>query len=307
VLVGEVHTAILQHSSALRATDAAGLVNLVAGEPTILYHRPIQYVRSPSILIGVDCQMGGVSGGLARALGTVSCRATVTGGRIVQGSSFSELCSAADGRRRPWSAYLSQPETLQTSGGPTTNDLGVGFVDGSRRGGVDLAAVSERMVDALQRGTLDRRPPLKVPRTRLRWFASIGPIPRVHYAIEGATLRTVRLVVAAEEMALVRGFCEDLALHDWLLSCASRVLDGMPGADSPWHSYRRLKPLVDHVLHLWMPVARPHESLLSLWESLDGASGMSRQWQTIVGRIRDQVNTNAAVLMEQRSGSGETG
>jgi hypothetical protein len=302
VLIGEVHTAILQHSSALRVIESERLVDLVAGERPIVYSRPIPYVRSPTVLVGVDCAIVGASGNGARAVGTVGCRATVTSGRVVQGSSLAHLCRVPDGRRRPWPTYLSRPGTLQANGGAATmTEVGSGFLTAATYSGVNLSAVSERMIDVLQRSRLDRRSPLKVPRTRLRWYAKVGPGPRVHYAVRDAALRTVQLVVPGDQMQFVRGFCEDLALHDWLLGCVSRVLDGTPGGDSPQQLYRRLRPLVDHIVHLWMPVARPRESMETLWDSVDRASGMTRQWHTMVGRVRDVMNTNAVALLDEQA------
>ena len=47
VMVGEVHTGILQHSSALSASSAADLMGLVTGESQRIFGRPISYVQSP--------------------------------------------------------------------------------------------------------------------------------------------------------------------------------------------------------------------------------------------------------------------
>ena len=305
VLVGEVHTAILRRSAALRAEESAKLVDLVAGEPAIVYHRPIAHVRSPSVLVGVDCRVAGVSGASARTVGTVACRATLTGGRIVQGSSSAQVCASPDDHRWPWSTYLTRPGTLHADGSAATvADLGSGFVAAPAHAGLNLAAVSGRMVSQLVHARIDSDAPLRTPRTQLCWYARIGPVPQVRYTEQGPGRSTVQLEVSAGELALVRGFCEDLALHEWLLGCLSRVLDGAPAAGSAQQLYRRLRPLVDHIVHLWMPVARPEETLAALWERVDRASGMTRQWRTMVGRVRDQLTTTAVALLEEQDEDG---
>lgn len=57
-----------------------------------------------------------------------------------------------------------------------------------------------------------------------------------------------------------------------------------------------LSPLVEHLLHLWMPRARVDRSLTAPWESLEQEPGFTRQWQTQVQRIRDQLALQAVLL-----------
>jgi hypothetical protein len=46
---------------------------------------------------------------------------------------------------------------------------------------------------------------------------------------------------------------------------------------------------VEHLLHLWMPGARVDRSLAPLWDVLEREPGFTRQWRTLVRRIRDQL------------------
>ena len=106
------------------------------------------------------------------------------------------------------------------------------------------------------------------------------------------------------EPAAVAGLCEDFALHDWLLTTVVRMLDGsrlgsLDGADA----VRALRPAVDHLLHLWMPGARVHHALAPLWEVLEREPGFTRQWRTLVQRIRDQLAVQAIPLLRDAPAS----
>jgi hypothetical protein len=93
--------------------------------------------------------------------------------------------------------------------------------------------------------------------------------------------------------------CEDLALHDWLLTTLVWLLDrntGTPGTRV--ERVKKLDPAVDCLLHLWMPAARVDADLVPLWQSLDHRSGFSRQWKTSVDRIRDQLTLSTMTLLE---------
>lgn len=84
--------------------------------------------------------------------------------------------------------------------------------------------------------------------------------------------------------------CEDLALHDWLLTTVGDKLDGLPpGSENQAAAMKVLRPLVDHLLHLWMPQARLDRALSPPWEELERHPGFSRQWNTMAQRIRDQL------------------
>jgi hypothetical protein len=102
-------------------------------------------------------------------------------------------------------------------------------------------------------------------------------------------VRTVHLTCAAPLPAIV-ALCEDLALHDWLLTRVLRIVEpSCIGAPSATEALARLRPAIDHLLHLWMPGARVDTALLPVWEALERRLGFTLQWQTLVARIRDQL------------------
>ena len=88
---------------------------------------------------------------------------------------------------------------------------------------------------------------------------------------------------------------------------ADRVLPAVRGLD------RREPPAlldaprvgahIQHLLHLWMPAARVEEELVELWERLERRPGLSRQWQTAVNRIRDEVAVTAVTLLDAGTGT----
>src|SRR5581483_6062506 len=118
------------------------------------------------VLTGVDCNLVGASGADVRVVGTVVSRAVLTGGHLVQSSSFAQPRRQSGGRRRGWSHYLAHPGVLETIGGAAAADLGLGFVQGGAApGAADLGAISASLLDRVQGSGLDRRPPLRVTRT----------------------------------------------------------------------------------------------------------------------------------------------
>ena len=93
----------------------------------------------------------------------------------------------------------------------------------------------------------------------------------------------------------VPALCEDIALHDWLLSSIQRLIEGsrIGGADLG-DVVRRLTPAVNFLLHLWMPGARLDDEMRTAWKSLEERSGFTRQWRASIDRVRDQLFLAAA-------------
>ncbi|ABW16225.1 conserved hypothetical protein [Parafrankia sp. EAN1pec] len=119
--------------------------------------------------------------------------------------------------------------------------------------------------------------------------ASVSPVS-VEFTIQDETLRTLRLRLGRCDPSDVVAACEDLALHDWLLSTVESLLDNSRiGVDSAQEVVRRFRPVIDHLLHLWMPGARVAEELAEVWAALERRPGFSREWSSLVGRIRDQL------------------
>jgi hypothetical protein len=199
---------------------------------------------------------------------------------------------------------------LEAIGKPSPQDIASGFATSPQRSeSVDLGAIGSRAMNAVQHAfQLDRRTPFRMGRIGLRWIVAptTGP-PSVSFSIDGAYQRTllVRLAVDlhSDETGRVVELCEDLALHDWLLTALVELIDrSRIGAAPPEDVIRRLKPAIDQLLHLWMPAARVDQSLVELWDSLERRPGFSRQWRSTVDRVRDQIAiTTITMLCAQSS------
>lgn len=311
--LGEVHTGLLLNSSSVPADRCAEILTLLLGEQTPRADRPIGYTASPQLLTGVDCHLPAVSGARPRVVGTVASRALVTGGQVLQGSAFTHVAAGTANRRLPWSYYLARPGTVETIGRADPTDVADGFlgvpdVDASA---LDLGAVGAHVMDSVQqRPGLDRRPPLRAARTRLRWLVeprAQGPA-RISLTVRSPVLRTLRLAVPESELPDAIALCEDVALHDWLLSTLIRELErSRPGAGSAEWTVRALTPTIRHLLHLWMPGTRLTGTTAALWNALDGRANLSRQWRTSVARIRDEVSLCMLSGLGELAASGPDG
>jgi hypothetical protein len=300
--LGEVHTGLLQHSSSLSTQRGTHALALLRGERVRRSERPIAHAVSPDTLTGVDCALATRSGARTRAVGTAVSHACLTGGHLLQGSTSIRILRGELNRRLPWSHYLARPGVAETIGRVDPDDVMRGFlVPQPPAGTLDLGAISGRMMDSAQsRARPDRKPPLRMWRTRLRWAALVTGAddapPRVRFTIEDANVRTVAVTTGAAAAGYVQGLCEDLALHDWLLTAIVEMLDrGRIGALPRGEVVRRLAPVLEHLVHLWMPAARVHESLRDVWRSIDRRPGFTRQWDASVHRVRDQVAVSTAV------------
>jgi hypothetical protein len=315
LMLGEVHTGLLQHSTPLSPALSEHILGLVRGERPRRFERPIAYAVSPDLLTGVDCHLPTASGARVRGVGTVVHRATVIGGHVLQGSAVVQLSRGQGTGRRPWSHYLAHPGSVETAGRNDWTDLARGFATTrpSTAATLDLGAVSGRLMDTVQVAReLDRRPPFRTARTRLRWVAltsgepePAGPgqpagLPDVAFGIESRQLRTLRLRCLPGQAAAVAALCEDLALHDWLLTTLLEVIErSRIGTGPRQQAVDRLGPAIDHLLHLWMPAARLDLELTTVWESLERRPGFSRQWQASVNRIRDQIALSTITLLNR--------
>jgi hypothetical protein len=305
VLLGEVHSGLLQTSTALPSSFCEQVLGLLHGERVRRFERPIAHVVSPELLTGVDCWLAAPSSAKVRGVGTVSCHASITGGHVLQASA-SVRVAAGGGRRLPWSHYLARPGHLELVGKIAPARLAEAFVAPKPDNGtLNLGAVSTRVVDLVQASPkLDRKPPMRAARTRLRWAAMAsesGAPDRLRFGVEQGKLRTMLLTVDRARLPMVAEFCEDLALHDWLLTTLLHAIEvSRIGLDSRVRTANRLRPVVDHLLHLWMPAARIERSACELWSSLERRPGLSRQWQAGVDRIRDQIAMSTVMALGAR-------
>lgn len=316
LLLGEVHTGLLQHSTSLSSSQSERLLAFMRGERVRRFERPIGHVVSPELLTGVDCRLPTASGARVRAVGTIRYRTSLTGGHVLQGSSVVAVTRGRSGVRQPWSHYLARPGRVEVLGKADLADVAQGFVAVRPSGALlNLGAISQRVMDEVQAlPQLDRSPPLRIGRTRMRWVAITDQdpptgtnIPRgeVTYVVESGRLRTLRLRCGSHQAGAVAELCEDLALHDWLLSALLEVIErSQIGASSRAEVVERLRPAVEYLLHLWMPAARLAPTVTEFWSSLERRPGFTRQWQTTVDRIRDQLALSTIALLGVGAESG---
>jgi len=295
--LGEVHTGLLQHSSAVSAEVATRLLDTMPGVRVFRSDRPISFVRSQPSLTGVDCLLPDARGRRVRCIGTVWSRTAITGGRVVQTSSYVTVAAERGDQRRPWAYYLARPGRLEPLTAPDGDQLAKDFLHGpATPERLDLDAISRRAMDDIQvRPALDRRRPLRAPRTRLRWLVdpSAGDHDPVVFALVNDTERVIRLASSDSDVLSLVEFCEDAALHDWLLTTLlSQVSRSGIGTAERSDVVDRLTPTVEHLLHLWMPAARTHPDLAPSWTALERHLGFTRQWRATADRVRDQLALN---------------
>ncbi|MFD0856834.1 SCO2521 family protein [Actinomadura adrarensis] len=294
---GAVRTGLLLHSTAVTQELAAELLGFVPGEQVRQARRPMGYAISPEILTGVDCDLPSRSGSRVRGIGTFASTATITGGRVLQGSSCARVRPAGQDYRMPWSHYLARPGAVEAVGRLNTDDVADGFASGrSRTNGPLVAQIADHVMSKVQSSPLlDGRRPFSCPRTTLRWTLETPPpgpdtIDRIHFAETDSETRTLRLVLHGGRLPLIRTFVENLALHDWLLTVLRTLVEkAAPGTGGTDKVVARLRPAIDHILHLWMPEARIDQTLRPFWQDLESHSGLTAQWKLLENRIRDQV------------------
>jgi hypothetical protein len=277
------------------------MLNLREGETVLRSQRPTAYAVSPDILTGVDCRLPSNSGKQVRGAGTVVSRAIVTGGRILQGSSYTNITGSRENRRLPWSHYLSHPGQIEAVGKVDWPDVQSGFVTGKAwPNSLNIAAVSARVMDTVQQSTqLDRRPPFRAQRTFLRWVVQAANETKGTFTVRSDTLRTLELRVGPGDIRDAIGLCEDLALHDWLLSTLVDLLELTLTSPRPvTEKITRLRPAIEHLLHLWMPGARVSDEVLPVWQDIERRPGFTRQWEASVNWIRDQIAIGTMALLQ---------
>jgi hypothetical protein len=293
-VVGEIRTSLVQASAALDDEEVVAMLDLLPGRFVQRVSRPVPYAASPERFVGVDCWLA-LPSRTVRAVGTVGHRTIVTGGHVIQGSAAAEIRRGADSRRLQWSHYLAAPGCLETIGKGEPDDAARTYLDTSADDPrlLDLGSVADRAVDAPQWEfpDLDRRPPLRAPRGRVRWSAVLGRPSSVRLHLEDGAIRTISLLLPAEsDLAGARAFCEDLALHDWLLTTVDHVVRQAGIGRRPSGAIvERLRPAIDHLLHLWSPGARRTSPGAELWPAVENAAGLDEQWQILIRRIRDQL------------------
>ncbi|MFF4830351.1 SCO2521 family protein [Streptomyces sp. NPDC001315] len=304
LVCGEVRTCLLPSLQALDGRAAAQLLRLRADEHVRVSERPTMYALSPEVLTGVDCRLPTSNGAKVRAVGTVVARAALTEGRLLQSTAYFGLPAVGPVVRRPWGQYLVRPGMVEPFGKLPEQAAVEGVLCGPGRGELDIGAVAEGLLAQLRRhALLDRRVPFKSSPTRLRWVArreSEGERASLtNFTVAEGGLRTMELGLPEDVPAAVAaGLCEDLALHDWLLTAVQHMLDnGRIGAADGLSAVEALRPVVVHLLHLWMPRAHVDPVLGHMWDVLEEKPGFSRQWENLSRRIRDRLALQAVPLL----------
>ncbi|MBV1850601.1 SCO2521 family protein [Catellatospora tritici] len=287
--LGEVHTALLRNSTAVSTTDTEALLDLVQGRRVRRSERPIAHAQSPDRHIGVDCALAG-TGARVRGVGTVCTRATITGGHVAQASAYVRVVRGDAGRRLPWSHYLAAPGTIETIGKIDAASITDAMLRGEPGEALNLDAIGNRTLDQVQLDhRLDHRPAFRTARTRLRWAAGPGESTTLSFSLDDPTTRTLRLPRTDLDDRATAAFCEDLALHDWLLTTLLTMVESRPAGSARADTVARIRPAIDFLLHLWMPAARTDPALQELWRDVERRPGFTRQWRVNVDRIRDQL------------------
>ncbi|MFJ8537609.1 SCO2521 family protein [Streptomyces sp. NPDC093591] len=303
---GEVRTCLLPSFQALDGRAAAQLLKLRADEPVRVSLRPTMYALSPEVLTGVDCRLPTSNGSKVRAVGTVVARAALTEGRLLQSTAYFSVPAAGPDIRRPWGQYLVRPGLVEPFGKLPQQATAEGVLRGAGRGELDLGTIAEGLLAQLRRhALLDRRVPFKSRPTHLRWVARRQPAGEraalTNFTVAEGGLRTMELRLPEDvPAAAAAGLCEDLALHDWLLTTVQLMLDNnrIGAADGP-SVVEALHPVVVHLLHLWMPRAHVDPALGHLWDVLEQKPGFSRQWENLSRRIRDRLALQAVATPHQ--------
>jgi hypothetical protein len=178
-----------------------------------------------------------------------------------------------------------------------------GFLgDGAQRAGLaDFGAVCDRLARRVQNSAmLQGTAPLLFQWTRLRWAAWVPDRPPQEARPTAAMQltddlsRTLQLNVFASSVEEISEFCGDLALHDWILTTVIRRMERISGLDAG-ADVREISPAVSRLLHLWMPAARVNAELAEVWKGFEHRPGFSRQWNSLVARMRDQLSLHTAL------------
>lgn len=297
VVIGEIRTGLLMNLRPLPPQAVMTLLDLVPGERVMARERPVRRAVSPEVVHGVDCPLTTGSGAKVRGVGTVVTRAGVLDGRVVQGSTRAVLATGGD-RRLPWGHYLERPGVVELSGRGTPAEVAARFLTGRDPADLDPGAVGEALLGRLRSApSLDRRTPLRARRTRLRWATVLrGDGFRGEFSLVDPELRTLRLGFAARTAVTpgqLAALCEDIALHDWLLTTVTPVVDRACSGHDTVRAPAELRAVVDQLLHLWLPAVGVPSGLDEVWAHLEAHPGFSRQWGTCVQRVRDHLALRA--------------
>ncbi|MCM3882082.1 SCO2521 family protein [Frankia sp. R82] len=298
LLLVEARTTLLRHSHAVNPDMAREILAFTPAASVRTTSRPLARAVSPDTVEGVYCRLPSAAGRRTDGIGTVASRGVLIGGRIALASSRTLIAAGRPGvpaRRRGWFTHLANPGVLEQIGRADDDDLARGFTGPSRPGVLDLAAIASRLLDRVQAATmLDGTIPLRTARTRFRFAVhDVGPhgsAPSPSFTIDDAGVRTLVVHAALDAPEQLATLCEEIAAHDWLLTTMQRLVDGLDEPPARAGRIERIAPAVEQLLHLWMPGAHSEPELSWVWSALERRPGFSRQWASIVARIRNELD-----------------
>jgi hypothetical protein len=291
---GEVRTCLIQNLGTLSAPASVALMQLTPGSPVSKVDRPVRRVVSPEQVTGVDCRLQVAREGRGRGIGTVLSHAVVTNGRILQGTAHVSLGRASSTERREWRHYLRRQGVVEVLGSPDFHNVLDGYLaDTSPARGLDLASISNRIIDEVQLSThLDHTTALRAGTATVRWAVTLAPDTRPSVGIAKSDLpnfHVIRLSGAPGDLAMLIRFCEEFALHEWLLTTVQDVI--VPRAETD--IARGRDPLdsllfaLNELVPLWMPPTHLGSDMKALWEAMESRTHYSRLFERQVARIRD--------------------
>jgi len=294
---GEVRTCLIQNLGTLSAPASVALMQLTPGSPVRKVDRPVRRVVSPEQVTGVDCKLQVAREGRGRAIGTVLSRAVVTNGRILQGTAHVSLARASSTERREWRHYLRREGVVEVLGSPDFHNVTDGYLaDTSPAHGLDLASISNRIIDEVQLSThLDHTTALRAGTATVRWAVTLAPDSTPTVGIAKSDLpnfHIIRLSGAPGDLPMLIRFCEEFALHEWLLTTVQDVI--VPRAETD--IARGRDPLdsllfaLNELVPLWMPpthLGSDMKGMKALWEAMESRTHYSRLFERQVARIRD--------------------
>nr|WP_269781537.1 SCO2521 family protein [Nocardia bovistercoris] len=292
---GEVRSLLLPTAVALQRGEVEDLLALDPDHRVRWRTRPISLGISSEVLNGVDCALAAPSHPAVRAIGTVARRGVVVGGRVLQSSARCTVVRSAHDKRQGWDHYLARAgvlEVIAKVSDATSARLTEGFL--ATRGGptLDLESITAGLVNDIGMRRLGRAP-LRAGTTRLRWAARIGDVdsPRVSFRLLDDVVRAALIVVPSEpELMDAQRFCEDLAVHDWLLTVLTDAIEraDLAGPASP-EATEIIAPVLQHLAHLWLPEAHTPPELRGLWTQLQADAALTAEWRNSVAHLRNRV------------------
>ncbi|KAF0846345.1 SCO2521 family protein [Nocardia caishijiensis] len=300
VVLGEIRTCLLPHSLTLDDRGTVELLATVAGATVVRRERPCPLAFSPRHATGVDCHLGwGPNANTtARVVGTVASTAILTGGRIAQVSSHTTVVRAQQKKRMPWAHYIARIGVTELVGElpdstAAGKQLAAGYFAPPGATTIDVGSICARQLDNLRASpVLDGHRPLRAPTTRLRWNAIVGGTtgPAVSMRIEDEEFRTLRVTVKeSTDLPAALRFCEDVAVHDWLLTVIDARVRAAEGLDEG-RQVAALAPVLEHLTHLWMPGAQVPTAMRAPWRDLQTVAGLSKQWTARVEQIQRRID-----------------